>query len=133
MSPSLLLLKVLWPHPSRELLPGRAAGGDARQGMCSSSPGEEAGFGALVLRPGLENGQPGPFLFGEGCGRGRRAPQKGDDEGANERERTCRCGVSAYETNPESGMFSHPGGPGTQKERGMLARWDLWADTGLRN
>lgn len=39
----------------------------------------------------------------------------------------------AYETNPESGMFSHLGGPGTQKERGMLARWDLWADTGLQN
>lgn len=41
--------------------------------------------------------------------------------------------AGTYETNPESSVFSHPGGLGAHKEGGMFARWDSWTDTSLQN
>lgn len=47
-----------------------AADGDARQGMFSSIPEEAAGFGTLVLRPGLEMCSLGPSYLESGVGGG---------------------------------------------------------------
>lgn len=151
--PSLQLSKLLRPasllgSPGAAAGLGWAAGGDARQGMRGSIPGEEAGFGALVLRPGLENVQSGSFLFGKGRGRGRRAPRRGQWCGTVKikrmKEKTVMkkklmkgkevvsAEAGAYEMSPESSVFSHPGGLGVRKEGGMLARWDTWAGTSLQ-
>lgn len=111
--------------------------------MCGSIPGEEAGFGALLLRCGLEMCSLGPSYLDMGVGGGSK--HCSGDSGVAQLKSKEKCvmkkelmkgkevvSAEAGGCEMRARGFWHPGGLGACKKGGMLASWGTWAGTSLQ-